>query len=112
MAPKKKNLGEFEQSVLLAIVETASESFAIEIARVIETRGGRAVSRGALYTTLERLEEKGCLEWSIEEVTPENRAVPRRRFEITELGVEMLRQSRAELLNQLKTIDSVLGPGA
>ena len=54
-------LGEFEQVVLLAILRLGDDAYAIPVREEIETRTGRAVARGALYTALERLEAKGCL---------------------------------------------------
>ena len=54
-------LGEFEQVVLLAILRLGEDAYAIPVREEIETRTGRTVARGALYTALERLEVKGCL---------------------------------------------------
>ena len=55
-------LGEFEYAVLLAVLRLADEAYAVPIRELIETRTGRAIARGALYTALERLEAKGCLQ--------------------------------------------------
>ncbi len=60
MAPRS-TLGEFEQLVLLAVLARGNASSAIEIAQELEDRAGRTVSRGALYSTMERLEKKGLL---------------------------------------------------
>ena len=104
----KPVLGVFEQHVLLSIVEMVDEAYAMEVGRLIESRTERSVSRGALYTTFDRLEEKGYLAWSISTSTPPRRGVPRRRFVVTELGLEVLRSCRAELANRLDAFDSVL----
>ena len=50
-------LGEFEQLLLLAVLRLGSEAFAPDIARELEARADRSVSRGHLYTSLDRLEE-------------------------------------------------------
>lgn len=59
---REVHLGEFEHLVLLAIVRLESEAYGVSIRRVIETRGGRTVSLGAVYSALRRLEKKGLIE--------------------------------------------------
>ena len=108
MSPKTY-AGEFEQMVLLAVMQLEEHGYALSIRRQIEERASRPVSRGALYRTLDRLEDKGFLEWSLEEETPERGGHPRRRFRVTENGVEMLRTSRAALFNLWDGLDAVLG---
>ena len=92
-------LGEFEQMVLLAVLQREDEAFGLEVRRELEQRADRSVSRGAFYTTLERLEDKGYLTW--EAATPPNarRSAPQRRFRVTPEGLEGLRRSREALLN-------------
>ena len=57
----KSFLGEFEQMVLLAILQQEKKAFALEVRREIERSARRSVSRGAFYTTLERLERKALV---------------------------------------------------
>jgi DNA-binding PadR family transcriptional regulator len=103
------NLGEFEQLVLLAILRCRSEAFGLEVRRELETTAERAVSRGAFYTTLDRLEAKGLLRWS-EEPPPDGRmAKPLRRYEVTGEGIDAL-QSALDALAALRSgLDGVLG---
>ena len=54
-------LGEFEHLVLLAVLRVGDDAYAVPVRAEIESRAGRAVSRGALYATLDRLEQKGLL---------------------------------------------------
>jgi DNA-binding PadR family transcriptional regulator len=54
-------LGEFEQLVLLAIVRMSPDAYGVTIRQEIEDRTGRAVTIGALYTALDRLDRKGCV---------------------------------------------------
>jgi len=84
------SLGEFEQMVLLAILQQGDDAFGLEVRREIESSADREVSRSAFYTTLDRLEQKGFVRW--EEATPENarRTAPLRRFEVTDAGREAL----------------------
>ncbi len=90
-------LGEFEQAVLAAVLRLHPGTFALELRKEIEEVVGRPVSRGAFYTTLERLERKGLLTW--EEAHPEQarRAGVQRRFRVTPAGVEALREAHRAL---------------
>ena len=45
-------LGEFEHLILLAIVRLGDEAYGVPIRRTIEERAERAVSFGAVYSTL------------------------------------------------------------
>ena len=101
--------GEFEQMVLLAVLQLDDEGYAIGIRRQLEERAGRAVSRGALYRTLDRLESKGFVEWEMEEAPPDRGGHPRRRFAVTKAGIESLKTSRAALFNLWDGLDGVLG---
>ena len=54
-------LGEFEQVVLLAILRLGDEAYGVTIRREIAVCTERDPAPGALYTTLDRLEEKGLV---------------------------------------------------
>lgn len=54
-------LGEFELLVLLAVMHRKDDAYGVTIAEELAGRTGQAPSRGALYVTLKRLEEKGYL---------------------------------------------------
>lgn len=79
-------LGEFEHLVLLAVLRHPDGAIGSAIGRELEDRAGRRVSRGALYATLERLERKAFLAWTLEDGTPERGGHPRRRFSVTAAG--------------------------
>jgi PadR family transcriptional regulator PadR len=98
MAPRS-GLGEFEQLVLLAVLARGNECSAMEIAEELEGRGGRSVSRGALYSTMERLKKKDLLDWRIDENDIARSGHPRRHFTITSEGIRVLREARATLLS-------------
>lgn len=101
-------IGEFEQVVLLAALQLEDEAHAPAIARLLEEDAGRPVSRGALYSTLDRLEQKGCLEWRIEASSSDGDGRPKRRFSVTDEGIEVLRASREMLLTLWQGLDEVL----
>lgn len=58
---KPLRLGEFEETVLWAILRLGENAYGVPIRRLIEAHTGRHVSFGALYTTFDRLETKGFI---------------------------------------------------
>jgi DNA-binding PadR family transcriptional regulator len=84
-------LGEFEQLVLIAIVRLESEAYGATIRRDIESRTGRRLSISAVYTTLERLELKGCVRSWVGEPTAERGGRRRKYFELQPAGARALR---------------------
>jgi DNA-binding PadR family transcriptional regulator len=101
--------GEFEQMVLLAILRLEDEAFALSVLRELDKQARRKVSRGALYKTLERLDDKGLVEWEVEETVPGRGGHPRRRFTVTAEGVRALQASRDALFRLWHGLDGVLG---
>lgn len=100
-------LGEFEQLVLLAVLQRQGDAHAPAISRELERGAGRKVSRGALYATLERLENKGLLRWQVGDATSERGGHRKRRFEVTEAGIDALREVRATLEGMWSGLDEV-----
>ena len=106
MAPRPP-LGEFEQVVLLAVLRLEQGAYAVPVRREIEKRTRRSVTRGALYVTLERLEDKGYLESWLAEPTPE-RGGAKRFYRVRHAGLAALRQSWAALRNMWEGLDPVV----
>jgi len=104
-------LGEFEQMVLLAILQLKAEAYAVSILAELDTRAGRSVSRGTLYKTLERLEQKGFVRWNPEPGPPERGGHPRRRFSVTGRGVAALQDSREAFLRLWDGLEGIAGGG-
>jgi DNA-binding PadR family transcriptional regulator len=86
-------LGEFELLVLLAVLQTDEQAYGSAILDELRTRGGRAVSRGAVYVTLDRLEAKGYLSSRVEQPTPTRGGRPRRYYTVRPAGLKVLRNS-------------------
>jgi DNA-binding PadR family transcriptional regulator len=84
-------IGEFEQLVLLALVRLGPEAYGATARREIETRTGRELSISAVYTTLERLEQKGLVRSRIGEPTPQRGGRRRKHFELLPLGARALK---------------------
>lgn len=103
-------LGEFERLVLLAVLQNRDEGYAILVRREIERATRRTVSRGALYRTLDRLETKGLVSWTLEDESPERGGNPRKRFSVTPDGVAALRRSHAVLSELSAGLEHLLEP--
>ena len=86
-------LGEFEQLVLLAVMRLRGEAYAVPIRQEIQDRTSRRVARGALYVTLDRLEEKGYLKSWLADATAERGGRAKRFYEVKPAGVKALEYS-------------------
>jgi PadR family transcriptional regulator PadR len=104
-------LGEFEQLLLLAVLRLDADAYGLDIARELEARAGRSVSRGALYTSLDRLEDKGLLRWKSAVGTEARGGLPRRLYTVTPAGVAELSATRATLRRMWRGVEHLLkGP--
>jgi PadR family transcriptional regulator PadR len=104
-------LGEFEQLLLLAVLRLDADAYGLEIARELDIRAGRTVSRGALYTSLDRLEDKGLLRWTIAAGSAARNGLPRRLYTVTPAGIAALRASRETLRRMWRGVEHLLkGP--
>ena len=91
---KPSSLGEFEQVVLLAILRLELGAYGVAIRREIHTCTHRAVSPGALYTTLDRLETKRLVAARDGESTRERGGRAKRFYTVTEAGQELLTEAQ------------------
>ena len=101
-------LGEFEQRVLLAILRSDANAYPIEIRREVTRASGVEPSRGAFYTTLDRLEAKKLVRWIAESGDAGRDGLPQRKFIVTPEGVKALRASRRTLLELWTGLEDVL----
>lgn len=109
---RQASLGEFEQLLLLAVLQLKGQATGTSISTELEERADRRVSRGALYSALDRLESKGYLTWRVEGSTPERGGHPSRLFSVTDPGLEALRGQQRVLRNLTKGLEKVLNFGA
>ena len=79
-------MGEFEQLVLLAILRLGDNAYGVSIRAEITACTSREVAPGALYTTLDRLEEKGMVHSRFGDATPQRGGRARRYFLLTKKG--------------------------
>ena len=95
-----KFLAEFELYVALAVTRLGDQAYGAAVRAKIESRVGRPVSIGALYTTMARLEAKGWLRTRAAESEPGQRGRPRKYCRLTADGEEAVRHS-LEMLGRM-----------
>jgi len=102
---KSKFLGEFEIIVLAALLRLGDEAYGVSILKEIERRADRAVSIGALYSTLNRLEKKAYVKSHMGEATAERGGRAKRFFKITSTGQQQLDKSLRALHQMLNGLE-------
>jgi DNA-binding PadR family transcriptional regulator len=89
-----ENLGEFEQLVLLALLDLdETEAYGVSIRELIERRTGRRASAGAVYTTLDRLTWRGLVTSRLGDPTAERGGRRKRLYRLEREGAVALAKS-------------------
>jgi PadR family transcriptional regulator PadR len=99
--PKGDTLGEFEQIVMLAILRLHEEAYGMTVRREIEERTARECSIGAVYATLERLEQTRLVKSHEAEATEERGGRTRKMYELTAHGQQALKQTQKALASMM-----------
>ena len=92
-----KFIGEMEHMVLLAVLRLNEQAYGSQIRQCLADTADRDISIGALYTTLERLEQKGLLKSRLGEATAERGGRAKKYFAITAEGQQALNRSKQAL---------------
>jgi PadR family transcriptional regulator PadR len=95
-------LGEFEQIVLLAILRLDENAYGVTIRAEIAACTDREPAPGALYTTLDRLQEKGLVTSRLGDPTPQRGGRAKRYFTVTVSGVEAVTRAQRSYQRLLK----------
>lgn len=91
---KTDSIGQFEQLVLAAVLGLRDEAYGVTIhARVQELARPRSVSMGAVYVTLDRLEDKRYVASWLTDPTPERGGRAKRCYRLEALGERALEES-------------------
>jgi PadR family transcriptional regulator PadR len=86
-------LGDFEQLVLFGVMRLGDDAYGAAIRQEIAERSGRDVSINAVYTTLDRLEQKGLLRSWVGEPTPQRGGRRRKFYALRPSGTAAVRQA-------------------
>jgi DNA-binding PadR family transcriptional regulator len=93
----KLKLGDLEQLILLTVLRLGDDAYGVTIQRELLSIGGRSISLGAIYTTLDRLESKGLVSSSVGGATPERGGRAKRYFAVEASGKQALIRSLGTL---------------
>lgn len=87
-------LGQFEQVVLAAVLALGANAYGVTIhAKVEELSKPRKITRGAVYATLDRMENKGLITSWLSEPMPERGGRSRRHYRLEKSGQQALREA-------------------
>jgi PadR family transcriptional regulator, regulatory protein PadR len=105
----RDSLGDFEQLLLLAILRRGDDAYGITIRDEIDKRAGRSASLGAIYTALDRLEQKKFVSSWTGGATPERGGRAKRFYRVAAAGQAALRESLAATKRMTAGIEQLLG---
>ncbi|MEO1053847.1 MAG: helix-turn-helix transcriptional regulator [Bacteroidota bacterium] len=88
----EKNIGEFEELVLLTVLILQQEAYILKIQQELLNQANRKSAMGALHVTLGRLEKKGFLTSELAGATKERGGRRKRVYELTASGKSMITQ--------------------
>jgi PadR family transcriptional regulator PadR len=108
MSAEPTVIGEFEQMVLLAVLQRQADAYGVTVHEELQRHTRRPVARGAVYMTLDRLEKKGLLASTLSEPTAERGGRAKRCYRLTKPAVAALRASRRTLLSLWNGLEPVL----
>ena len=91
---KTYSLGQFEQLVLTAILVIRDDAYGVTIhAKVGELAAPKGGSLGAIYVTLDRMEDKGLISSWMTDSTPERGGRAKRCYRLKKAGEQALQES-------------------
>jgi DNA-binding PadR family transcriptional regulator len=105
---RRSYLGEFEQRLLLAILRCGDQPRPVTIRRELARASQQEISRGAFYTTLDRLEAKKLIKCTSMSGDPARAGLPDRICRVTPAGLRALKASRKTLLQLWSGLEWIL----
>jgi PadR family transcriptional regulator, regulatory protein PadR len=105
-------VGEFEQIVLLAVLRLENNAYGVAIRAEIASCTGREPAPGALYTALDRMEDKGMVRSWFGDATPQRGGRPKRYFAVTNMGRSALIDAQRGYQKLLHGLDLLGGSDA
>ncbi len=91
-----ESVGQFEQIILTAILSLRDEAYGVTIhKKTAELANPKKISPGAVYVTLDRLEDKGLISSRLSDPTPERGGRSKRYYRLEALGERALEESAA-----------------
>ena len=94
---KGDRLGEFEELTLLAVCAVSASGgdvYGVPVQQFVEKQTGRNVTMGAVYSALDRLEDKGYVRSAMGEAAQKRGGKPKRLFQATPAGLKVVKDLR------------------
>ncbi len=108
---KQYSLGQFEQLVLTAILALGENAYGVTIhAKVEELASPKRSPLGAVYATLDRMEDKGFVTSWLSEPTAERGGRSRRHYKLKNAGSKALRESAITAKRICEEVEQNWGP--
>ena len=106
-------VGQFEQYVLTAVMTLREQAYGVTIhAKVVEFISPRDVSLGAVYATLDRLEDKGFVTSWMSDPTPERGGRSKRHYQLEAPGERALHESAVAAKRVVDHLEKLWGGDA
>ncbi len=104
------SLAQFEQLVLTAILAVHEDPYGVRIhAKVAELAAPKVISLGAVYVTLDRLEDKGFTTSWLSEPTAERGGRAKRCYRLEALGERALQDAAATIRRMHEALNGAMG---
>jgi len=111
MRTSAPSVGELEHLLLLAVLQCqrdGTDAYTVPIRQQLVERTGRSIARGAVHTSLDRLENKGLLTSTMGEPVAIRGGRARRYYTVTPLGLEAIRHAQAAVQTLSAGLDTLL----
>src|SRR6187397_717931 len=106
-----ESIGQFEHVVLAAVLALGDSAYGVTIhTKVEELVSPRTVVLGAVYATLDRLEDKGLVTSWLSAPTPERGGRSKRHYRLQSAGERALHQFVQTSRRICETVEGVWGP--
>jgi DNA-binding PadR family transcriptional regulator len=108
--PTPPSIGSLELAALVAVARLGENAYGLSVREDLTERRGRDYSVGAVYTTLQRLEDKGLLTSRASDPLPVRGGRSRRHFSLTGAGARALRDAQRESASLWHGMSARLAP--
>lgn len=106
--PRSDSLGQFEQLVLTAVVTLGENAYGVTIHKSVQDLASpKAVTLGAIYVTLDRLEDKGYVSSKLSEPTAARGGRAKRCYQLEASGECALKESIATARRMANSVRSI-----
>lgn len=107
---ERPSLGQFEQLVLTAILSLGEDAYGVTIHRGVDAlMAPRQCQLGAVYATLDRMEDKGLVASWLSEPTAQRGGRARRHYQLSADGTEALKEAATTSKRLYEAVEQTWG---